>query len=1234
MRENKVSADMHSITELTMIIPVKAGMINAVGTMTYATRLRLLLKLLGGLRKNAQDVHRIKPYSDPVERIQFIHSFRLNLLGDSKLLLAVNFDGPWEPYIRSIWKDLGPLLDVIMCNCVDYPISVARPFADYDRWIRKYQVPANFFYVHSGVTVSDVSYLRRAEQIQRETSNLALGDAQLTELRVPNPVKEAADIAAENPKELVRQGLQALEAFDGLRPWYNYVEDQPDRVSEDALLLRAAQMILKEWKDAGVRDVLAGLRDQEPQGDWDQIESRYDGLLGWFEQNPGALALPVGTAQANVPQVDKSNVQGGILVPYENVKTGCLLLLQVTDASQALEYLAQLPITHAEVDSEFFVNVAFTWHGLDVLGLRADQQCLFPEEFRVGMEPRARLLGDVYENHPTHWVLPERNGPHNDEVPEGRREIQLSMVDVVIQLRSTLEVDPAIAHDILANDQHPLFQKVLDFAEVQGLELLHVQPLVRRDLGVFGFKDGLSQPRLEQQDFNHWSDTVAAGEVLLGYPTDRDKHCPPGTVAIDSLLQDGSFLVIRKIQQNGKALDTFLATQEAAGTTREKLLAKMMGREPGAGAAPLVAQPPAEGSNDFNFSADTDGGLCPYHSHIRRANPRTTGRPVPRIFRRGLSYGPLCAAADASEEQGLLFMAYNSSIANQFEVIQRWISGGNSSDGYSGQGDPFLGVPQAGEKRTFRCMMNGSVKRFDIGTPEEPRMFTRLRWGLYLFVPSIEAIKNRLFITRQQVEGATAVTVSRSADELTWGKLAEYQDKLMAIGRMLMEGKITEVGCGRKVIELIHSIQSDEATQRRLWKQVLEDRTSKVIGLTSAVWTYIREPDKDDKHFTNPGVLITAFGVLVGKYDLMLDVLRNDTVFSVDGIAQGAEDSYRKRMKASIGEIYLGLDSGDQYSSESTQANNILGSVTEADAYDEAFRFTQQSVNQVKSPALVPSSVNLFWVVDQVLASLCEHWFGIPDKAVIQFGGQPSALAANSLHCPYHYTAPSRYFFLPNPDAYTEKAGQGVGKALTAATEALVNAYREKKLSPVAGKLVEPLFKEITDNNLLARTLVGIMMGFLPTVLGNILGIFHHWLDTRSLWRIQAEYLERKAAGDMPGAQQCLRQALVGAMQFDPAPEMIWRVTKGAGTIGATSVEGNQKIVLSVTSAAHELQEKGEMDVFPAFGGNREDKEDKPPVHACPAYQMAMGVLLGLAAGVLEAGTLRPTQLPLVLELG
>ena len=69
-------------------------------------------------------------FADSAERIQSLRSFRLGILPGSPatLLLAATFDRAWEPYMRLIWSPLGPMLDVIFCNCEGY--VAARVFAE------------------------------------------------------------------------------------------------------------------------------------------------------------------------------------------------------------------------------------------------------------------------------------------------------------------------------------------------------------------------------------------------------------------------------------------------------------------------------------------------------------------------------------------------------------------------------------------------------------------------------------------------------------------------------------------------------------------------------------------------------------------------------------------------------------------------------------------------------------------------------------------------------------------------------------------------------------------------------------------------------------------------------------------------------------------------------------------------------------------------------------------------
>jgi len=49
------------------------------------------------------------------------------------------------------------------------------------------------------------------------------------------------------------------------------------------------------------------------------------------------------------------------------------------------------------------------------------------------------------------------------------------------------------------------------------------------------------------------------------------------------------------------------------------------------------------------------------------------------------------------------------------------------------------------------------------------------------------------------------------------------------------------------------------------------------------------------------------------------------------------------------------------------------------------------------------------------------------------------------------------------------------------------------------------------------------------------------------------------------------------------------------------------------------------------FGGKRSGIDH--PTHACPAYKMAIGVMLGMLAGLLGSTRLRPTMSPMQLEV-
>lgn len=91
-------------------------------------------------------------------------------------------------------------------------------------------------------------------------------------------------------------------------------------------------------------------------------------------------------------------------------------------------------------------------------------------------------------------------------------------------------------------------------------------------------------------------------------------------------------------------------------------------------------------------------------------------------------------------------------------------------------------------------------------------------------------------------------------------------------------------------------------------------------------------------------------------------------------------------------------------------------------------------------------------------------------------------------------------------------------------------------------------------------------------------------------------------------------------MQLRPVPDVVWRTAEADDTFGDVAIKAGDTIVLGLGSAAQEAREANAADCTPLFGGNR--GVEPHPTHACPAYNMAMGVLLGIVTAVIEAGPL------------
>ncbi len=97
--------------------------------------------------------------------MQAIQSVRLAIVEPDQLLLAVTFDGALETYIEVLWRKVHTLLDVIFCNTEGYVSGHDHGYAEWARWVRSVQVPTDFLYTASALTVDDLHYARSVDRL-------------------------------------------------------------------------------------------------------------------------------------------------------------------------------------------------------------------------------------------------------------------------------------------------------------------------------------------------------------------------------------------------------------------------------------------------------------------------------------------------------------------------------------------------------------------------------------------------------------------------------------------------------------------------------------------------------------------------------------------------------------------------------------------------------------------------------------------------------------------------------------------------------------------------------------------------------------------------------------------------------------------------------------------------------------------------------------------------------------
>ena len=512
--------------------------------------------------------------------------------------------------------------------------------------------------------------------------------------------------------------------------------------------------------NAAIRQGIALAQTESDAADW----------LACFGSEPRPAAI------LEAPEI-ATLVFGGL----SRLRFGASLMLQLTDdVATNKGWLGSIEprLTYGDaLNANEAMLAAFSASGLAKLGLHGNDLATFPVAFQQGSAApwRARAIGDIDNNDPGKWWW---GGP---QLP----------IDAVLLIYAKTSKELSEAIGVRKQELAAVGIRVAHEVALKELPPDVLPPHNQFAKEPFGFADGVSQPIIQGTPralaSKNAHQVVPPGEFVFGYPDNlgylppspavadqRDPHdllpalgfdpsrqrpnfSDPAPTASHDFGRNGTFLVVRQLEQNRAAFDDFKHDAAAAIATdprapalpREQLEewigAKIVGRWQNGQS--LVRHPHGpraggEADNDFLYGVEDPTGVrCPLGAHTRRANPRESFDPGSltqlsitnrhRILRVGRSY---VRQEGKSDNPGLLFMALNADIERQFEFVQQTWLLAPSFHGLQNEADAMIGRRDVSQDIT-------------IPTPSGPlclkglKDFVTVRGSGYFFLPGRTAIR-------------------------------------------------------------------------------------------------------------------------------------------------------------------------------------------------------------------------------------------------------------------------------------------------------------------------------------------------------------------------------------------------------------------------------------------------------------------------------------------------------------